>query len=117
MSNQEPSWILSLEEKFGLAENGMRLIIGMLFVYPVFLIYNMSRLRRCPAEIQHVYFILTGMCISYWTLGAPCIVHGLTCILVNYFVLKVFGGSLYVTGALFCISIWLFMRWLYCDRN
>jgi hypothetical protein len=37
--------------------------------YPVFLLHNKSRLRRWPAEIQHVYFVLTGMCIAYWTLG------------------------------------------------
>ena len=38
-------------------------------VYPVFLLHNKSRLRQWPAEIQHMYFTITGIFIAYWTLG------------------------------------------------
>ena len=105
MTNLEISWAVYLSEQFGLAENALRLTIGMLLVYPVFLIYNISRLRRCPAAIQHVYFILTGMCISYWTLGPRCVGHNLTCVVVNYVFLKMFGGTFFVTCDLFVLLI------------
>lgn len=105
MSNEELSWVGSLGERFGIAEDALRLIIGMVLAYPVFLLHNKSRLRRWPAEIQHVYFVLTGMCIAYWTLGARCVGHNLICIAVNYIVLKVFGGSLYSSVVLFLFQL------------
>ena len=105
MANQEISWMSYLSEQFGLAENVLRLTIGFLLVYPLFLFYNVSRLRRCPAKMQHVYFILTGICISYWTLGARCVGHSLTCVVVNYVVLKMFGGTFSVTCALFVFQL------------
>ena len=122
----------------------------MISVYPVFLLHNKSRLRRWPAEVQHIYFIFTGMCIAFWTLGgkvlrtflevatavslsthlnpnyipksikptnigvidiiilhilARCVLHNLICVVVNYVVLKVFGGTLNVTAALFSFQL------------
>ena len=121
----------------------------MISVYPVFLLHNKSRLRRWPAEVQHIYFIFTGMCIAFWTLGgkiqrtfleagtavslsthlnpnyipksikptnigvidiilhilARCVLHNLICVVVNYVVLKVFGGTLNVTAALFAFQL------------
>ena len=120
----------------------------------MFLLHNKSRLRRWPAEIQHIFFIFTGMCIAFWTLGgkiqrsfleaaaavslgthlnpnyvprgnkkikskvtnirvidiilhilARCVLHNLICVVVNYVVLKVFGGTLTVTAALFSFQL------------
>jgi len=105
MALEELSWVKVLGDQIGIAEDALRLIIGMVLVYPVFLLHNKSRLRRWPAEIQHIFFIFTGMCIAFWTLGARCVLHNLICVVVNYVVLKVFGGTLTVTAALFSFQL------------
>jgi len=105
MASEELSWVGSLGLSIGVAEDALRLIIGMVLVYPVFLLHNKSRLRQWPAEVQHIYFIVTGISIAYWTLGARCVVHNLVCVIVNYLMMKVFGGTLYVTAILFVFQL------------
>ena len=50
--------------------------------YPLFL-FHRHYLRKTPPVIQHVFFALSGMLISYWSIGLDCVLHSSTCILVS----------------------------------
>jgi len=97
-------WTQDVADSLGVAEDAFRLIAGMIFVYPVMLVHNLF-LKRHSATVQHLYFIITGMLLAYWTLGADSVLHGTICIVVTYVVLLVFGGSIYTAGALFAFQL------------
>ena len=101
MSSEELSWVGSLSQKMGWEEITLRYLLGVVIANVAAFVYNLTWLKRSPFETQNVYFIITGMFISYWTFGIQCVGHHLTCILVNYVVLKLFGGSLYTASFLF----------------
>ena len=50
--------------------------------YPLFL-FHRHFLRKTPPAIQHAFFALSGMLISYWSIGLDCVLHSSTCILVS----------------------------------
>jgi len=98
------AWTQDVADSLGVAEDAFRLIAGMIFVYPVMLVHNLF-LKRQSATIQHLYFIITGMLLAYWTLGAASLLHGYICIVVTYVVLLVFGGSLYTAAFIFVFQL------------
>ena len=97
-----------LSNSLGVDESGLRFILSMIsgvvskdsknivrfqfhyfsivifFVsgYPLFL-FHRHYLRKTPPVIQHVFFALSGMLISYWSIGLDCVLHSSTCILVS----------------------------------
>jgi lysophospholipid acyltransferase 5 len=44
-------------------------------------------------KVQHLFFLLTGLLIGYWVVGAG-VGHSITTILVTYLILLIAGGSL-----------------------
>ena len=93
-------WIQYLGNLIGVPEDALRLLIGIILGYPVSILYIKSTLKCCSANIQHIYFVITGMVIASWSIDVTCVIHNFICILVNYVTLKIFGGSKYVV--LFC---------------
>ena len=97
-----------LSDSLGVEESGLRFILSMIsgvvskdskiqlsvsnyiifqlsfFVsgYPLFL-FHRHYLRKTPPVIQHAFFALSGMLISYWSIGLDCVLHSSTCILVS----------------------------------
>ena len=55
--------------------------------YPLFLFHRFF-LRKAPPPIQHAFFAISGMLISYWSIGLDSIIHSSTCILVSQYFLK-----------------------------
>ena len=63
------------------------MIIAMFIMftgYPLFLFHRFF-LRKAPPAIQHAFFAISGMLISYWSIGLDSIIHSSTCILVCIF--------------------------------
>jgi len=98
------SWTAGVADSIGVAEDAFRLIMGMCFAYPVMLVHNLF-VKRQPATVQHVYFVATGMALAYWALGTMTLVHGGVCVLVNYLVLRIFGGSFNTAAFLFIFQM------------
>ena len=105
-----------LAQNVGIAEDALRLLIGMILAYPVFILYTISGLRRCSTLIQHLYFISTGMLISYWTLGIECLAHNLICIIGNYIILKVLNRSFYSAVCAFIFQLGYLSVGLYFEN-
>jgi len=93
-------WPATLANSLGVAEEGLRLILGQISGYPLFLFHRFF-LRKAPPPIQHAFFAISGMLISYWSIGLDSIIHSSTCILVTWATVKVFQGSFASTVAMY----------------
>ena len=62
--------------------NIFSIVIFFVSGYPLFL-FHRHYLRKTPPVIQHAFFALSGMLISYWSIGLDCVLHSSTCILVS----------------------------------
>ena len=105
MSSEEPSWVKSLSQKIGMEEMVLRVVLGIVIANVASFAYNVSWLKRSSFKMQNLYFIGIGIFISYWTFGMNCVGHHLSCILVNFIVLKMFGASLYSVSFLFVFQL------------
>ncbi|XP_040572686.1 lysophospholipid acyltransferase 5 isoform X2 [Lepeophtheirus salmonis] len=65
--------------------------------YPVFWIFRGTFLSKSSADLQHVFFIITGLALSWWTFDLDAIYHGSFCILVTYMIISVFSPTYYST--------------------
>lgn len=97
-------WATSLANSLGVAEEGLRLILGQISGYPLFL-FHRHYLRKTPPVIQHAFFALSGMLISYWSIGLDCVLHSSTCILVTWGTVNIFKGSTYSTIAMYIFQM------------
>ena len=72
--------------------------------YPLFLLHR-HFLRRSEAWIQHLYFAVTGLFMSWWAIGSDAVFHSAACILITYLVLKFGGGNAQTSGILFAFNL------------
>lgn len=98
------SWTGSVANYLGVAEEGLRLILGQLAGYPFFLLHSYY-LKKSPAQVQHLYFALTGIAVAYWSIGQECLMHSLICILVTYVTVNIFRGSFISTAFIFVFQM------------
>lgn len=87
------TWTQSIADSLGVADEGLRLILGQLSGYPLFLLHRQF-LRKSPPFLQHAFFALSGMAIAWWSIGNDALIHSCTCIMVTWSTLKIFQGSL-----------------------
>ena len=92
----ETDFIERLGNLIGVPEDALRLLVGIVLAYPIAIFYILSPVKCLSANIQHLYFTVTGLLVAWWAIDGTCVIHNLICILVNYVSLNSFGGSKYV---------------------
>jgi lysophospholipid acyltransferase 5 len=96
MKMWETDFIERLGALIGVPEDALRLLMGILLAYPIAIFYIKSPIKCSSANIQHLYFTLTGILVAWWEIDKTCVIHNMICIVVNWVTLKRFGGSKYV---------------------
>ena len=81
------AFITDLSRQYGLDEAAIRLLLGQISGFPVFLLYTII-IRKLPLNLQYLYIVATGIGVAYWSFGVECICHSLLCIVVNNLVLS-----------------------------
>ena len=66
------SWTALLADRLGCPETGLKLVLGQLSGYPLFLLHN-ALLKKSSPIIQHLYFCLTGLAIAFWAIGGESV--------------------------------------------
>ncbi|XP_072175070.1 lysophospholipid acyltransferase 5-like [Diadema setosum] len=82
----------SLSQLLGVTEPTLRFFITVLLGYPIALIPR-NFLYHAPANIQHVFYIVVGLAMSYYNFGYQTI-HYVITVVVNYLLLSLAGGTL-----------------------
>jgi len=93
-----------IADSLGVADEGLRLILGQISGYPLFL-FHRQFLRRCSPTVQHTFFAISGMVIANWSIGSDCLMHSCAMIGVTWATLKAFQGSLSSTVFLFIFNM------------
>jgi len=94
----------SIADSLGVADEGLRLILGQVSAYPLFL-FHRQYLRRCSPAVQHVFFAISGMVLANWSIGTECLMHSCAMIGVTWATLKVFQGSMPSTIFLYIFNM------------
>lgn len=81
-----------IADYLGVADEGLRLILGQIAGYPLFL-FHRQFLRKCSPTVQHAFFAISGMAIAYWSIGLESLMHSSICIGVTWATINVFKGS------------------------
>ena len=108
------TWTADVASSLGAPESGLKLILGQLSGYPIFLLYR-AHLGKLPAWLQHLYFALTGLFMAYWAIGPEAVTHSSICICVTFCALKAMDNSWYVTpSVLFAFNLtYLFVGYVF----
>ncbi|XP_060533674.1 lysophospholipid acyltransferase 5 [Cylas formicarius] len=100
----------------GVPEAGFRLLLGILSGYPLALIYR-KYLYNKPAEVQSLYFAVTGVCVGYWNFGAD-IFHCALSILISYCTITFLNGSALSVVIIFVFNfVYLMMGYYYASTE
>ncbi|KAK3737487.1 hypothetical protein QZH41_010816 [Actinostola sp. cb2023] len=101
-----------LVEKTGLSDPALRLVIGLLSAYPLCLIYRLFLYRTNPM-LQHVYFIVGGMCLLIFGFGWG-VIHSIINIVLVYLVLLIGGPNMGTVITVFILNL-VGLAWDYYD--
>ncbi|TRY80134.1 hypothetical protein TCAL_08953 [Tigriopus californicus] len=92
----------ALASKTGTPESGLRLILGQLAGYPIFLIHR-NYFKKSSEWTQHLFFLTTGMFMSWWAIGEEALMHSCICVIATYLILRSLGGNF--TAAMICFIL------------
>ncbi|VDN55389.1 unnamed protein product [Dracunculus medinensis] len=81
----------SLSTAFNAREDGLRLIIAILAGYPLAVIHR-TFLFKAPRNVQHVFFVLTGLML-YWFNYGFATVHSIIATINAYIITNYFAGT------------------------
>lgn len=103
----------SLAATVGAPESGLRLILGQMSAYPIFMLHRMY-LKKSPSSTQHLYFLVTGMFMAWWAVGNEALMHSTICVFVTYLTLRLGGANFNTTGFLFGFNLlYLFLGYVF----
>jgi len=94
----------NIADSLGVADEGLRLILGQISGYPLFL-FHRQFLRKCSPTVQHAFFAVSGMIIANWSIGSECLMHSCAMVGVTWATLKTFRGSLFSTLFLYIFNM------------
>ncbi len=110
-------WTASAAESIGAPEAGLRLILGQVAAYPLFLLYR-SHLCKSDEWVQHAYFAATGLFMSWWSVGSDALFHSTLCVLITFAALKVLGANRTSAVGLFAFNLlYLFAGYVLDSSN
>lgn len=105
------SWTSSLAESLGCPESALKLVLGQLAGYPLFL-FHFYFLKKSSQNVQHLFFALSGLLVASWAIGSGALFHGPASIIFTFIVTRIFKGSLQSTVFLFFFHI-IYLLWGY----
>lgn len=117
MSSEEPfSLIGSLSRVVGTSEPALTLLISVVLGYPLALFHRQYLFGK-SANLQHIYFILTGFAIGYANYGLETF-HSVFTVVVTYLTMVLFKGSNIMVGFSFVFNmLYLLVGYFYCSTN
>ncbi|XP_037075411.1 lysophospholipid acyltransferase 5-like [Pollicipes pollicipes] len=87
-----PGLIAVLAGYIGATEPALRLLLSLLFGYPLAIVHRYTMRDQSPT-VQHIFFILSGLWLFYFNF-ALLVIHSIICVAVLYLTLLVAGGTL-----------------------
>lgn len=118
MSTQEESSSLigSLSNVVGTSEPALTLLLSVLLGYPLAL-FHRHYLFGKSANLQHIYFILTGFALGFFNYGLDTF-HSIFTVLVTYLTMILFKGSNIMVGFTFVFNmVYLLIGYFYFSTN
>ncbi|CAG8469971.1 340_t:CDS:2 [Gigaspora margarita] len=101
--------VKSLSAQTGISESVLRLLLSILFAYPISLIYKLTLVRPLKTKwapfIRNLYVVIAGLSLSYFYNG-PYIIHSLITTFVTW--LLCYFGSLFRNRTFSAIASLLF---------
>lgn len=101
----------------GIGEPALRLLLAVLFCYPVAVVHR-NWIRSFPSALQHIFFIICGFSIAYFNFGLYA-AHHVACVLALHGTLCIFGGTVLSVSIAFVFQLgYLLMGYVfYQTRN
>ena len=91
-------------------------MLGLISSYPILFIYQ-KWVRGVSMDLQHIFFVVTGISTAWYAIGIEYVIQHLFCILVNFTVLKICHGRYHSTGFLFVFQLGYYFFGYMMDPN